>query len=99
MCIALAIRKIHHFPGARSSRAYSFGSRRTRVARASSSQDIQSRRMVSHHRIADVAPVISQSIHERVTRHHAHINAVFSIYVDWLFPLRGVDRVRQLLAK
>ena len=67
--------KIHHFPGARSSRAYSFGSRRTRVARASSSQDIQSRSMVSHHRIADVAPVISQSIHERVTRHHAHIGA------------------------
>ena len=31
--------------------------------------------MVSHHRIADVAPVISQSIHERVTRHHAHIGA------------------------
>ena len=66
---------IYHFPGARSSRAYSFGSRRTRVARAASSQDIQSRSMVSHHRIADVAPVISQSIHERVTRHHAHIGA------------------------
>jgi len=31
------------------------------------------------------------------TRHHARVDAVFSIYVDWLFPLHGTDRVRQLL--
>ena len=66
-------RKIH-FPGARSSRAYSFGSRRT-VARALQlpGHPVPKHGVASP--IADVAPVISQSIHERVTRHHAHIGA------------------------
>ena len=31
------------------------------------------------------------------TRHHARVDSVFSIYVHWLFPIRGTDRVRQLL--
>ena len=30
------------------------------------------------------------------TRHHARIDALFSVYVQWMFPIRGVDRVREL---
>ena len=33
------------------------------------------------------------------TRHHARIDAVYSVYVHWLFPFRGVDRVRATLAR
>lgn len=31
------------------------------------------------------------------TRHHERINSVFSIYVGWMFPWRGRDRVRQIM--